>query len=117
MAALTAAGAAGVQVKELAEAIGTKAVNIHSWFHSTIKRNPEIKKISGGHYRLHGGASKSSQQKSSTADQVSADRKTGKAPGAGSQRTKGNGGAKASKKTKPKGTSQRASSAAAFSRS
>jgi phosphatidylserine/phosphatidylglycerophosphate/cardiolipin synthase-like enzyme len=54
MAALEAAGDAGVRVKELAQAIGTKPVNIHSWFHSSMKRYPAIKKIQGGHYRLQG---------------------------------------------------------------
>ena len=54
MAALEAAGNEGVRVKELAEAIGTKPVNIHSWFHSNVPRNPSIKKLSGGHYRLQG---------------------------------------------------------------
>jgi ribosome-binding protein aMBF1 (putative translation factor) len=62
MTALEAAGPAGIKVKELSEAIGTKAVNIHSWFHSTVKRNPAIKKISGGHYRLEGGSSKAAKQ-------------------------------------------------------
>ncbi|MES2570646.1 MAG: hypothetical protein V4710_11410 [Verrucomicrobiota bacterium] len=57
MSALNAAGSEGVHVKELAEALGTKPVNIHSWFHSNIKRNPAIKKITGGHYRLDGGSS------------------------------------------------------------
>ncbi|MBC8095242.1 MAG: hypothetical protein H7Y43_05475, partial [Akkermansiaceae bacterium] len=40
--------------KELAAAIGTKAANVHSWFHSTAKRNPSIVKVDGGHYRLDG---------------------------------------------------------------
>jgi hypothetical protein len=62
MTALEAAGSAGIKVKELSEAIGTKAVNIHSWFHSTVKRNPSIKKISGGHYRLDGGNQKAARQ-------------------------------------------------------
>ena len=52
MEALEEAGAAGVYVKDLAAELATKPVNIHSWFHSTSKRNPSIKKISGGHYRL-----------------------------------------------------------------
>lgn len=56
MAALEAAGAAGVRVKELAAAMSTKAVNIHSWFHSNLKRIPSIQKIAGGHYRLATGA-------------------------------------------------------------
>ena len=55
MAALQAAGSKGVYVKELAQALGTKPVNIHSWFHSSIKRYPAIKKLEGGHYRLEGG--------------------------------------------------------------
>lgn len=56
MAALEAAGAAGVRVKDLAMAMKTKPVNIHSWFHSNLKRTPSIKKITGGHYRLVTGA-------------------------------------------------------------
>ena len=56
MAALEAAGAAGVRVKELAAAMKTKPVNIHSWFHSNLKRIPSITKITGGHYRLVTGA-------------------------------------------------------------
>ena len=55
MAALEAAGAAGVRVKDLAMAMKTKPVNIHSWFHSNLKRIPSIKKITGGHYRLGTG--------------------------------------------------------------
>lgn len=58
MAALDAAGSAGVKVKDLAAAFGTKPVNIHSWFHSALKRDSAINKITGGHYRLDGkGAS------------------------------------------------------------
>ncbi len=57
MAALQAAGPQGVRVKELAQALGTKPVNVHSWFHSSIKRYPAIKKIEGGHYRLEGSIS------------------------------------------------------------
>lgn len=55
MAALEAAGAAGVRVKDLAVAMKTKPVNIHSWFHSNLNRIPSIKKITGGHYSLTGG--------------------------------------------------------------
>lgn len=54
MSALEAAGAAGVRVVELAKRLGTKPVNIHSWFHANTKRYSEIKKIKGGHYRLAG---------------------------------------------------------------
>ena len=63
--ALESAGSAGVRVKELAAAIGTKPVNIYSWFHSTSKRNPSIIKVSGGHYRLSGkGPESTSAEKS-----------------------------------------------------
>ena len=51
-AALQSAGELGVKVKELAAQLGTKPVNIHSWFHSALKRDKTIKKITGGHYRL-----------------------------------------------------------------
>jgi hypothetical protein len=54
LSALESAGSVGVRVKDLAAAIGTKPVNIYSWFHSTSKRNPSIIKVSGGHYRLSG---------------------------------------------------------------
>ncbi len=60
MAALEAAGATGVRVKDLAATLATKPVNIHSWFHSTSKRNAAIKKITGGHYRLEGKGATSS---------------------------------------------------------
>jgi hypothetical protein len=53
-AALETAGSGGVRVTELAREFGVKPVNIHSWFHSSLKRFPQIKKIKGGHYRLEG---------------------------------------------------------------
>jgi hypothetical protein len=64
LAALEAAGNAGVRVKELALAIGTNPVNIHSWFHSALKRNEPIEKITGGHYRLGGKGSAKSEKTS-----------------------------------------------------
>ena len=54
MAALESAGDAGVRVTELAENLGTKAANLHAWFHATAKRMPSIVKVAGGHYRLNG---------------------------------------------------------------
>ena len=59
MAALQAAGSVGVRVKDLALAMKTKPVNIHSWFHSNLKRIPSIVKIRGGHYRAATGAQSS----------------------------------------------------------
>ena len=56
MAALEAAGDVGVWVKDLALSLKTKPVNIHSWFHSNLKRIPSIKKIKGGHYKIASGA-------------------------------------------------------------
>jgi len=73
MNALERAGAAGVYVKDLADELATKPVNIHSWFHSTTKRNPAIKKISGGHYRL---ASKGSKRSTAKTSRASAARKS-----------------------------------------
>lgn len=52
--ALVAAGSAGVRVKELAGALGTKPANIYSWFQTAPKRIPQIKKIGEAHYRLEG---------------------------------------------------------------
>jgi hypothetical protein len=60
MAALESAGNAGVRVAELAEALGTKAANLHAWFHATAKRMPSIVKVAGGHYRLNGHGAKPS---------------------------------------------------------
>jgi hypothetical protein len=54
LAALETAGDTGVRVTELAESLGTKAANLHAWFHATTKRMPSIIKVKGGHYRLHG---------------------------------------------------------------
>ncbi|EDY18034.1 hypothetical protein CfE428DRAFT_4465 [Chthoniobacter flavus Ellin428] len=59
MAALESAGHAGVRVTELAESLGTKAANLHAWFHATTKRMPSIVKVAGGHYRLNGHGPKS----------------------------------------------------------
>jgi hypothetical protein len=56
MTALESAGHAGVRVAELAEALGTKAANLHAWFHATAKRMPSIVKVAGGHYRLNGSS-------------------------------------------------------------
>jgi hypothetical protein len=60
LSALQSAGREGIRVKELANELNTKPVNIHSWFHSAIKRHSAIKKISGGHYRLERGMDASS---------------------------------------------------------
>lgn len=60
MAALQSAGSNGVIVKDLAAAIGINPVNVHSWFHSALKRpDSGIIKISGGHYKLGRGGSSS----------------------------------------------------------
>jgi hypothetical protein len=52
--ALTTAGTNGVRVSELARELGIKPVNVHSWFHSAMRRYPEIKKLDRGMYRLEG---------------------------------------------------------------
>ncbi|HEV7401450.1 MAG TPA: hypothetical protein VGO11_00930 [Chthoniobacteraceae bacterium] len=84
-AALETAGSAGVRVTELAKEFGIKPVNIHSWFHSSLKRFPQIKKIKGGHYRLDGkldlaaGARKRGRpRKTEAAPQAAAPRPVGR---------------------------------------
>jgi hypothetical protein len=54
-AALEQAGATGVKVAPLADALGTKSANIYAWFHSAAKRYKGIiNKIGSAHYRLDG---------------------------------------------------------------
>jgi hypothetical protein len=50
--ALEAAGDAGVKVADLAKTLKIKAANLHVWFATTGKKNPAIKKVGKGHYRL-----------------------------------------------------------------
>jgi hypothetical protein len=57
--ALTAAGASGVKVKDLAATLGVKAANIHSWFQTSGKRVTAIKKIGEARYRLEGALAES----------------------------------------------------------
>lgn len=51
---LRAAGEKGVSVRELSAFLRMKSVNIHSWFHSAIRRFPQIKKAGPGRYVLVG---------------------------------------------------------------
>lgn len=81
MAALEAAGDVGVRVKELALSMKTKPVNVHSWFHSNLKRIPSIKKVTGGHYRLANGAQGSAPTaKAAPEPKVAKPGKPGKGP-------------------------------------
>jgi hypothetical protein len=48
--ALTAAGAAGVKVKDLAEQLNVKPSNIFSWFYTTGKKIKGIKKVGEARY-------------------------------------------------------------------
>jgi len=50
--ALEAAGDAGVKVAALAKTLKIKGTNLHVWFATTGKKNPAIKKIGKGHYKL-----------------------------------------------------------------
>lgn len=86
MAALEAAGATGVRVKDLAAKLATKPVNIHSWFHSTSKRNAAIKKISGGHYRLENKGAAVSSKSTTTGGSTSP--RAGKARGGRGRQSK-----------------------------
>jgi len=52
LAALKAAGDAGVKVTELSKKLGVKNQNVHVWFSSTGKKHPEIKRIGKGHFKI-----------------------------------------------------------------
>lgn len=54
--ALKEAGAAGVNVSELASKLGVDAKNIHVWFSTTGKKVAGLKKLGAGHFALAGGA-------------------------------------------------------------
>lgn len=49
---LETAGNEGVNVHAIAARLGMKAVNIHSWFHTALKRFPQIRKSGPSHYHL-----------------------------------------------------------------
>ena len=51
---LAAAGVSGVRVKDLAVTLGVKPANLHSWFQTSAKRIPQIKRVGSGRYRLEG---------------------------------------------------------------
>jgi hypothetical protein len=51
---LASAGRKGATVKEIADAVGSRPANIHSWFQSTGKRVRGLKKIGAGRYRYTG---------------------------------------------------------------
>jgi chromosome segregation ATPase len=50
---LETAGTEGVNVHAIAARLGMKAVNIHSWFHTALKRFPQIRKSGPSHYHLN----------------------------------------------------------------
>jgi predicted transcriptional regulator with HTH domain len=49
---LKSAGPNGARVKEIADALGMKPVNIHSWFHTATRRFSQIQRSGPGRYRL-----------------------------------------------------------------
>jgi predicted transcriptional regulator with HTH domain len=49
---LRAAGTNGARVREIADALGVKPVNVHSWFHTATQRFPQLKRFGPGRYRL-----------------------------------------------------------------
>ena len=49
---LREAGTHGARVREIADALGMKPVNIHSWFHTATQRFPQLKRFGPGRYRL-----------------------------------------------------------------
>jgi transposase-like protein len=54
LAALASAGHAGMRVKDLAVAIGSKPSALHSWFQFARKSVPAVRKTGPGRYRLVG---------------------------------------------------------------
>lgn len=52
LAALKAAGEAGLKVTDLSKKIGVKNANVHVWFSSTGKKLPEIKRVGKAHFKL-----------------------------------------------------------------
>jgi len=52
IAALQAAGVAGISVKELSAKLGIKNQNLHTWFNQTGKKIAQITKVSLGRYRM-----------------------------------------------------------------
>src|SRR4051794_39609207 len=72
--ALTAAGSNGVRVADLARELGIKPVNVHSWFHSAMRRYPEIKKLDRGMYRMEGPFSGTLDQPASSSASARAPR-------------------------------------------
>lgn len=69
LTALEVAGDTGIKVTDLAKAIGIKPVNVYSWFHSALKRFPQIIKIDGGHYRLEGKIERPQPTRSASSEQ------------------------------------------------
>jgi predicted transcriptional regulator with HTH domain len=49
---LKTAGPSGARVREIADALGMKPVNIHSWFHTATRRFSQIQRSGPGRYRL-----------------------------------------------------------------
>jgi predicted transcriptional regulator with HTH domain len=49
---LRQAGTNGARVREIADALGVKPVNVHSWFHTATQRFPQLKRFGPGRYRL-----------------------------------------------------------------
>jgi hypothetical protein len=52
LAALKAAGDAGLKVTDLSKKVGAKNASVHVWLSSTGKKLPEIKRVGKGHYKL-----------------------------------------------------------------
>ena len=56
LAALKAAGAAGLRVQDLAATLGMSKQILGNWFATGVKRVPEIERLSPGVYRLRPAA-------------------------------------------------------------
>lgn len=60
---LHAAGNVGASVRELADRIGVKAANVHSFFSANIKKIAGLKKVGAARYAVSGGAAAAKPEK------------------------------------------------------
>ncbi|MCX6966506.1 MAG: hypothetical protein NTZ46_01780 [Verrucomicrobia bacterium] len=80
---LNAAGKTGATVKELAERIGIKAANIHSWFSVNLGKIAGLKKIGKARYAINGAAATAFQASQKSGKKIQAPQKSQGGEGSG----------------------------------
>lgn len=66
IAELEKAGEKGISVRDLADRLGTKPANLHTWFSTNSSRVPGLKKIAAGQFAIGGKAAKASKPTKAT---------------------------------------------------